>query len=133
MKESLDFIYKEQKELSVLGGVSALLGWDQMTYMPPKGALERSEQTALISKLSHKKIVSDELWKHVNKLLEPNVFSALTTKDKNVVKRLHKDLKKARKIPSDFVEHMARTTTLAYQAWEEARNKNDFKVFSYFI
>ena len=52
MKESLDFIYKQQKELSTLGGVAALLGWDQMTYMPHSGALDRSEQSALISKLS---------------------------------------------------------------------------------
>ncbi len=130
MKESLDFIYKEQKELSILGGISALLGWDQMTYMPPKGATERSEQSALISRLSHEKIVSDELWKHINKLMEASVYSSLTVRDKNVVKRLYKDVEKARKIPSDFVERMAKTTTLAYQAWEDARNKNDFKVFS---
>lgn len=130
MEESLDFIYKEQKELSVLGGISALLGWDQMTYMPPKGATERSEQTALISKISHEKMISPELWKHVNHLMEPNVFMSLSERDKNVVKRLHKDLEKARKIPSDFVERMARANTLAYQAWEEARNRNDFKVFS---
>lgn len=133
MKESLEFIYKEQKEISILGGISALLGWDQMTYMPPKGAMERSEQTALISKIIHKKTVSDTLWKHVNKLLESNVFSSLSERDKNVVKRLYKDLEKARKIPPDFVERIARTTTLAYQAWEEARNKNDFKIFSPFL
>ena len=41
MKESLDFIYKEQKELTKFGGIAALLGWDQMTYMPTKGAAER--------------------------------------------------------------------------------------------
>ncbi len=43
MKESLDFIYKEQKELSHFGGIAALLGWDQMTYMPQKGSEERAE------------------------------------------------------------------------------------------
>ena len=48
MKESLDFIYKEQKELSTYGGIAALLGWDQMTYMPKMGATDRSEQGALI-------------------------------------------------------------------------------------
>jgi len=61
MKESLDFIYKEQKELSTFGGIAALLGWDQMTYMPTGGAAGRSEQGALISRLAHEKFTSDTL------------------------------------------------------------------------
>ncbi|PNX45577.1 MAG: hypothetical protein BV457_09280, partial [Thermoplasmata archaeon M9B1D] len=82
MKESLDFIYKEQKELSTLGGVSALLGWDQMTYMPPLGAVERSEQSALISRLSHEKVISDTFWGHVKNLSKEDILFTLSEKDK---------------------------------------------------
>jgi carboxypeptidase Taq len=128
MKESLDFIYKEQKELSTFGGIAALLGWDQMTYMPKMGATERSEQGALISRLAHEKVISDNFWKHIQVLLKN--FDNLSEKDKAVVARLAKDVEKSRKIPSDFVERMSRTTTLAYQAWEDARSKNDFMVFA---
>jgi carboxypeptidase Taq len=128
MKESLDFIYKEQKELSTFGGIAALLGWDQMTYMPKMGATERSEHSALISRLSHEKVISDNFWKHIQTLLKN--LGNLSEKDKAVVTRLAKDVEKSRKIPSDFVERMSRTTTLAYQAWEDARLKNDFLVFS---
>ena len=128
MKESLDFIYKQQKELSVISGIGALLGWDQMTYMPPMGAGDRSEQTALISKMSHEKVISDKFWSHIQ-LLSNNI-DGLSEKDKNVLIRLKKDVEKARKVPSDFVERMAKTTTLAYQSWEKARAKNDFKIFA---
>ena len=127
MKESLDFIYNQQKELSTLGGIGALLGWDQMTYMPKMGATERSEQTALVSKLAHERIVSDNFWNHIQNL--SNYFDGLSEKDKIVIKKLEKDVEKSRKIPSDFVERMSKTTTFSYQAWEEARGKNDFKVF----
>ena len=130
MKESLDFIYKEQKELSVIGGIEALLGWDQMTYMPKQGAIERSEQSALISKWAHEKVISNELWKNIELLTKPENFICLSEKDKSVINRLKKDVEKARKVPSDFVERVARTTTIAYQVWEDARSKNDFKVFS---
>jgi len=130
MKESLDFIYKQQKELSTLGGIAALLGWDQMTYMPKLGAAERSEQTALISRLSHEKVISEEFWKKIKILTSSDIFSNLEDKDKSVLDRLKKDVEKARKVPSDFVEKMAKITTIAYQSWEEARNKNDFKIFS---
>ena len=129
MKESLDFIYKEQKELSAFGGIAALLGWDQMTYMPPKGALDRSEQNSLISRLAHEKIVSDKLWKHIENLSKPKNFENLSSNDKSVVKRLKKDVEKARMIPSNFVERMVKATTLAYPAWQEAREKSKFKIF----
>ena len=128
MKDSLDFIYKQQKELSTIGGIGALLGWDQMTYMPPKGAQDRAEQSAFISRLSHEKVVSDDFWNHIQILLK-NIDS-LSEKDKIVVKRLKEDVEKARKVPSDFVEKFSRETIIAYQAWEEARGKKDFKIFS---
>ncbi|MFO8078533.1 MAG: hypothetical protein R6U21_07835, partial [Thermoplasmatota archaeon] len=128
-KQSLDFIYNQQKELSVLGGIGALLGWDQMTYMPAKGAQERSEQTALLSTLAHKRVVSDIFWKHITKLSKESVFSTLSTEDQHVIKRLQKDVGKSRKIPEDFVKRSAKITTMAYPAWQQARNKNEFTVF----
>jgi len=130
IKESIDIIYREQKELSVFGGIAALIGWDQMTYMPPQGVEEKSEQSALISRLSHEKIISDELWGHVKKLKEKENFEKLLDKDKSVVTRLEKDLEKARKIPSDFVERISKVTTMSFQAWEEAKKKKNFKLFA---
>jgi len=128
MKESLNYIYKEQKEISTLGGIAALLGWDQMTYMPKLGASERSEQISMLSKLIHKRVVSDRFWKHIQTLSDD--LDSLSENDRAVVKRLAIDVEKSRKIPSDFVEKMSKTTTIAYQAWEEARGKNDYNLFS---
>ena len=129
MKESLDFIYKQQKELSTYGGIAALLGWDQMTYMPPMGIIKRSEQSSLMSRIIHEKIVSDTFWNHIQILSKPTNYAALSDKDKNVVRRLKKDVEKSRKIPSDFVERMSKTTTFAYSAWEKAKKQNDFSIF----
>lgn len=128
-KESLDFIYKQQKELSVLGGIGALLGWDQMTYMPQKGASDRGEQSALLSSLAHKRVVSEEFWKHITNLQKDNVFSNVSTEDQHVIRRLHKDVEKSRKVPEDFVVRSAKITTMAYPAWQQARNKGDFSIF----
>jgi len=130
MEKSLAFIYKEQKDLSALGGISALLGWDQMTYMPPMGAEERSEQSVIISKISHERIISDKFWAHIENLSKPTNFDRLIKKDKVVVARLKKDVEKARKVPLDFVERAAKITTLAYPAWQEARQKSKYSIFS---
>jgi len=130
MKESLDFIYKEQKELSTFSGIGALLGWDQMTYMPPEGNVGRSEQISLISRLAHEKFTADELYKHVKKLNEINNLEKLQEKDRAVVVRLEKDIEKSRKVPSEFVERMSKTTAIAYTVWQEAREKDKFLLFA---
>ena len=130
MKESLDFIYNQQKELSTLSGIGALIGWDQMTYMPKRGAQEKSEQSALLSKISHEKVISDEFWSHIEKLNQETIYDQLSEKDKHVVKRLKRDVEKSRRIPSEFVVKISKATTIGYQAWEQAREKNDFKTFA---
>ena len=66
MNDSLKFIYNQQKELSTYSGISALLGWDQMTYMPKLGIDKRSQQNSLISRTMHEKIISNEFWNHIN-------------------------------------------------------------------
>jgi len=116
MKESLDYIYKTQKELSIFNGITALLGWDQLTYMPKKGFAERSDQLSLISRLSHELVISDTLWNYLKILTKQNNFSKLTKTDQIVVKRFKKDVEKARKIPTDFIKEMAKTTCIAYEA-----------------
>lgn len=128
MKKSLDFIYKEQKELSHLGGIAALLGWDQMTYMPQKGIGERAEQLSLISSLAHKHMISDNFYNHLKKL--DQMSKKLTDKDLTIVTKLKKDVEKARKVPPEFVEKMSKTTSFAYVAWERAREKNKFSLFA---
>lgn len=127
MKESLEFIYTEQKELTSYGGIAALLGWDQMTYMPPKGSEGRAEQLALISRLVHEKVTSETFYHHLQKLRYAE--DTLSEKDRIVVKKLSYDVEKARKIPSSFVEKMTKTTSMAYAVWQEARGKNNFSLF----
>jgi carboxypeptidase Taq len=128
LKESLDFIYKQQKELSDFGGIGALLGWDQMTYMPPKGNDGRADQLSLISRLAHERVISDEFYGHITKLSA--MVDRLPEKDRIVVTKLKEDVEKARKVPAEFVEKMARTTTHAYAAWQEAKEKNMFSTFA---
>ncbi|HUT00334.1 MAG TPA: carboxypeptidase M32 [Candidatus Thermoplasmatota archaeon] len=127
MKESLDFIYKEQKELSHFGGIGALLGWDQMTYMPLKGSEERAEQLSLISRLVHERVTSDTFYNHLQKLRDAG--DQLSEKDRIVVTKLHRDVEKARKLPSAFIEKMSKTTSLAFMVWQEAREQNKFSLF----
>ena len=125
MKKRLKYIYEVQKNVSMLGGALALLDWDQKTYMPKMGDESRSEQIAYLSKEIHKMLVSEKFFREVNKLRK----SRLKGKDRIVVDRLYRDMLISRKLPVDFVEDMSRTVSLAYNAWQEAKEKNNFNIF----
>jgi len=130
MNESLAYIAKEQKELSLLGGISALLGWDQMTYMPPRGIQERSDQMAYLARHMHERIISDTLYHHLTALTNDQTLATLPDHDQHVVRRLKKDVDKARKVPPAFTEKLSKTTALAYNAWQDARAHNTYKEFA---
>ena len=51
------------KELSLIGSLAGLMGWDQETMMPPKGGQLRSDMMAFLSKQSHKRMTDPEMGK----------------------------------------------------------------------
>src|ERR1700759_2237398 len=58
-------LYTEYKNLlqkaADLNYASAVLGWDQETYMPPKGADFRARQLATLATQAHELLTSDKL------------------------------------------------------------------------
>jgi len=125
MKKELKYIYQVQKEISILSGISALLGWDQETHMPKKGSENRAEQEVMIQNLIYSKITSEKLWKAINYLKKQK----LSEKDKIVLRELEKDVSRARKIPREFVEKFSKEIVKANSLWQKARKENDFEIF----
>jgi carboxypeptidase Taq len=118
-------ISEAQKDILSLRGISALLDWDEKTYMPEKGIEERAHQLALIEGYTHDKMVSEELFSAVKRLKKEN----LAEKDSIIVRELFKDLEKMRKIPKELAESLVKETTLASGVWQLARKKDDFNHF----
>lgn len=124
-EEDLRLVDNYQKELNLFGGIGSLLNWDLEVYMPNNGSKERSEQIALLSKLSHEKVTSDNFFNALKRLRKED----LSENESLMVERLYKDVLKDRKLPSDFVEEFSRVSSLAFDAWKEAKKKNDFNIF----
>lgn len=129
MKEKMDAYKTYMGEVWDLAMTASLLGWDQQTYMPPKGVVERSEQMATLSKLIHEKTVSDEHGKILEELLEYAKTLDPDSNDARLVRRAKIDYDKATRIPTDRVAEFARVTALAQEAWVQARAKSDFSHF----
>ncbi len=125
MTKDLKLVYDYQKEITILFGIYSLLGWDQLTYMPANGVYARAEQSSLMSSSMHKKSTSDELYNTLKKLQKEK----LSQKDTLLVKKLYKEVCRARKLPEKFVIELSKTTALAYQAWDKARAEKKFEIF----
>ena len=125
-REDIDKVYSIQKQIVLLGNISALLDWDKEVNMPEQAVEARSEQLAMVKKQAHELMISKELFNAIRKAKRSD---KLKNKDKTVIDRLEKDVKKARKLPAEFVEEMSRTVAKAQPAWEKAKNNNDFELF----
>ncbi len=129
MQEKLDHLKEKLAEIQTLGQIGAVLGWDQNTYMPPASAAGRGEQQALMGKISHQMATSDELGKLLDDLKPYAETLDPDSDDARLIKISAKDYDKTKRVPEAFVVEQSQVTTLAFSAWAEARQKNDFSIF----
>ncbi len=128
MSEKLERFKQIMAEISDVYNATALLGWDQQTYMPAGGNEARGHQLATLSKIGHQLATSDELGKLLSDLRTE--FAGDESSDEAAMIRVaSRDYKKETCVPEDFVVEQALVTSDAYEAWHEARAKSDFSIF----
>ena len=106
---------------------SAVLSWDQETYMPPKGAEARGRQLSTLAGQAHEILTSDKLEQLLKEL---SAKEDLTDTEKSNVRLNLEDFEKNKKLSPAFVEELSKQTSECFNAWIEARKKNDFSVFA---
>ncbi|MGI8637372.1 MAG: carboxypeptidase M32 [Segetibacter sp.] len=112
-----------------LGSALGLLGWDQEVNLPPKAAQYRGEVTSQLAADLHKKVTSKKFIDSLKELKQPENFQNLSKDDQVIVRQTWRDVEKASKLPTEFVEEMSKLTSQAFGVWAEARQKSDFKIF----
>ena len=112
--------------LDDLKQVSSLLSWDQNTYMPAGAAQARGQQQATMSLIMHQRITDPKVERWLGEL----ETTELPETDAALVRLARREYDKATKLPADFLEAFAKQRSKAQQIWIEARQKNDFSIFS---
>ena len=134
MENKLNRVIEIDKPRRILLSIGNLLGWDLETQLPEKGSDFRSEQVALLSSLAHEKLTGKPLEEALEPFIEFETeaikVSSLSEKEKASLKLWVKDIKRARKLPQEFVEQTAKTTSRAFTGWAEAKTKNDFSIYA---
>jgi carboxypeptidase Taq len=119
--------------MSKYGSALGVLNWDQEVNLPKKGHAFRGEVNALLSADLHNRFTSDKFVNLVKNLHKPENFKKLSTDEQIIVRETWRDLEKSLKIPTEMVEEMARLSTQAFNAWADAREKSDFKIYQPYL
>ncbi len=122
IKQLLD----EYKPLYGLDHALSIMGWDLWTYMPRGGTESRGQATSQIL-LVYRRFFLEDKFKSL--VLKAKEIEGLNDFEKGVVRSLNRELK-IMDLPSELLEREAMAKTKALTAWESARKKSDFKMFS---
>lgn len=110
-----------------LNYAAAVLGWDQETYMPPKGYAARGRQLATLATEAHTLLTSKE-YGSILKALDAS--NSLTDVQAANVRLSLEDYEKAVRLPDAFVEKLTQATSTALHAWSNARKAYDYSIFT---
>lgn len=127
--KALETLNNRIREYQTLGSCMSLLGWDERTIMPSKGAQFRSEQLALLAGMYHERSTSEEIGALLKDLESAGVTSDPISPNSVNVREVAKEYHKSKKLSTEFVQEMTRTTSQAEHAWIEARKEKDFSKF----
>ena len=133
MSERLIALKERMARLSDLRHVSALAHWDQQTMMPPRGALSRADSLATLELISHELLVDDETGRLLDGAAAELTDEGAETDDACLIRLVRRHWEKARRVPSDLAEELARAASVGQEAWVTARENSDFSAFAPFL
>lgn len=112
-----------------LNKIGWVLGWDQRTMMPPKGARARAEQLATVGRVAQEMFTADDIGRLLDELRPYEESLPYDSDEASLIRVARRDWEKARRVPSELRAEMTRTAALANGVWAEARQKSDFALF----
>lgn len=121
-----DELIARWQEIYDLAGVSALMNWDQTTYMPPGGGAARARQSALIERLAHERRTDPAVGRLLDDLQPTIDAQPAGAVQSALFREMRKQYDRATRIPADFAAAFAEHTAKSYMVWAEARPRNDF-------
>ena len=110
-----------------LHAASAVLGWDQMTYLPAGAGGPRGRHLATLTRLAHEHFTDDRIGVLLDNLA-PFESSLPTDSDEASLLRIaRQDYRRAVRVPGSFMATFAEHQSASYQAWTVARPANDWE------
>ena len=90
------------REISTLGSINGLLGWDEMVLLPEESSL-RGKQKAVLSGIVYDKSTDSELGNALKKLSEPIIQNELDDIQKAVIRDSMREYIRSTALPKELV------------------------------
>ncbi len=127
MQNKIDELKHRLQEVYDLDMSSEVLSWDQATYMPNGGGRARGRQIALLKKIRQEKI-TDPAIGHLLDGLQPYAESLpFEDDDASLIRVTRRLYERETRVPPALIEAFNLHRAATFQAWVEARPRNDFK------
>ncbi|HEV3272127.1 MAG TPA: carboxypeptidase M32 [Candidatus Methylacidiphilales bacterium] len=126
-------LQQRSREIAAYSSAASLLSWDQETHMPPKAGAYRAEQLSRLAGLTHGLGTSADVGDWIASCeghLPPGADEEEKALRAANVREWRRDYDRATKLPARLVEDLARTTSLAREAWAHARHESNFAAFA---
>jgi len=125
---ALEELRKRLGEIHDLGRAASLLAWDERTMMPKGGAAPRAETLATLARVRHEMFIDDRIGKLIDEARSEVDADAPPGEsiDADLVRVVGRDWEKARRVPSELRAELARASSIAENAWVEAKERSDF-------
>jgi len=122
-------LYEISKRLSYISSALTLSSWDQKTYIPKDAHKHRAELHAILSEYIHEEWTKDYIGELINIAKE----GELDEIQRANLYWWERSYNKSKKIPKELVIRHVRASTVAYEVWKTAREKNDFELFKPYL
>ncbi len=127
MNTTLENLKNRLREVDDLHGASALLHWDQSTYMPPGGAPARGRQLSTLNRLAHEKFIDPQVGRWLDELQPLEKDSDPANFEAALIRVTQRQWERATRVPAEFEARLSDHLSEAYQNWTRARPDNDWK------
>lgn len=126
MEKKLDELKNRLREVEDLNLVTALLNWDQSTYMPPGGAPARGRQMALVGRLAHEKLIDPAVGRLLDDLRSHEESLEPDHDDAALIRVARRNYEKSVCVPPHLLSELREHAAKSYQTWTVARPADDF-------
>jgi carboxypeptidase Taq len=127
---AIDELRARLGEIHDLSRAASLLAWDERTMMPAGGAEARAETLATLARVRHEMFIDDEVGRLIDQARSGLDGEAPPGEsiDADLIRVVARDWDKARRVPSELRAELARASSIAENAWVEAKRESDFEM-----
>jgi len=128
MRSAYKKLLVKTKDLIILQSAESIIQWDMETKMPPKAVEQRSQQLALLRRISHKMSTDPEIGKLLKQVTATPACDTLSQTEKRNVYLIKKNYAEQTALPEKLVSEITKQQAITVNTWKKAKKAKKFAI-----